>query len=56
MAILESTGLDLGRYVWIYANLEPDIALHPITVTNRERAFAIPSSRPSINNCTRSES
>ena len=26
--ILESAGLDLERFVWVHANLEPDVALH----------------------------
>jgi phosphotriesterase-related protein len=28
MEILESAGLDLERFVWVHANLEPDVALH----------------------------
>ena len=28
MEILESEGLDLERFVWVHANLEPDVALH----------------------------
>lgn len=28
MDILESEGLDLGRFIWVHANLEPDPTLH----------------------------
>jgi phosphotriesterase-related protein len=28
MEILETAGLDLDRFVWVHANLEPDVALH----------------------------
>lgn len=28
MEILESAGLDLGRFIWVHANLEPDPAVH----------------------------
>jgi phosphotriesterase-related protein len=28
MDILEATGLDLGRFIWVHANLESDTALH----------------------------
>jgi phosphotriesterase-related protein len=28
MEILESAGLDLERFIWVHANLEPDVALH----------------------------
>ena len=28
MDILEAAGLDLGRFIWVHANLEPDTALH----------------------------
>lgn len=28
MEILETTGLDLGRFIWVHANLEPDPAIH----------------------------
>jgi len=28
MDILESAGLDLGRFIWAHANLEPDTAIH----------------------------
>jgi phosphotriesterase-related protein len=28
MDILESAGLDLGRFIWVHANLEPDTAIH----------------------------
>jgi phosphotriesterase-related protein len=28
MEILESAGLDLGRFIWVHANLEPDLAVH----------------------------
>jgi phosphotriesterase-related protein len=28
MEILETAGLDLGRFIWVHANLEPDPAIH----------------------------
>lgn len=28
MAVLEEAGLDLGRFIWVHANLETDMAIH----------------------------